>query len=52
MKSYKEAADWIFKWFKELKHNPTDFTQEYPALIDSGIAYRKELLTKFINPET
>ena len=34
---------------KELKHNPTDFAQDFPALIDRGLQYREELLNK--NPE-
>jgi len=41
-KNFKEAVAWIVKWFKELKHNTTDFTAEYPALIDCGTDYRKE----------
>lgn len=36
-------------WYKELKHNPTDFAQDFPALIDRGLQYREELLSK--NPE-
>ena len=44
--SYQEATAWINKWFKEMKHNTTEFTTEFPALIDSGTDYRTEKLAK------
>ena len=35
-----------------MKHNTTEFTSEFPALIDSGTDYRKEKLAKLqTNPE-
>jgi len=50
--SYQESTNWIIKWFKELKHNTTEFTTEFPALIDSGTDYRTEKLAKLqTNPE-
>lgn len=44
--SYDQATAWIIKWFKEMKHNTTEFTTEFPALIDSGTDYRTEKLAK------
>lgn len=39
-------------WFKEMKHNPTEFTSDWPALMDRGCEYREELLKKAqANPE-
>ena len=38
--TYDEATLWIIKWFKDKKHNTTEFTTEFPALIDSGTDYR------------
>ena len=37
--SYSQASEWIIEWFRELKHNPTDFTKEFPALVDAGTDY-------------
>jgi deoxyribodipyrimidine photolyase len=35
-KSYEEAGKFIVQWIKELKHNPTEFAQDFPALIEKG----------------
>ena len=51
-KTFQEASDWIKSWFREKKHNPTEFTQDLPALIDKGLDYRTELIEKHKqNPE-
>jgi len=51
-KNYEQATDWILKWYKEMKHNTTEFTNEFPALIDCGTDYRTEKLNKMkSNPE-
>lgn len=44
--TFEEASNFIGIWFKELKHNPTEFTQDWPALLDKGCQYREELLKK------
>lgn len=39
-------------WIKDKGHNPTEFTQDLPALVDLGRDFRKELLAKASqNPE-
>lgn len=51
-KTYQQATGWILKWYKEMKHNTTEFTNEFPALIDCGSDYRLEKLKKLqTNPE-
>ena len=45
-RTFEEAADWIKTWIKDKKHNPTEFTQDLPALMDKGLDYRKELIEK------
>ena len=45
--TFEEATEWIQKWYKEMKHNATEFTSDFPALIDSGTDYRSEKLTKY-----
>lgn len=44
--TYQQATEWILKWYKEMKHNTTEFTNEFPALIDTGTDYRSEKLAK------
>ena len=52
MTSYEQAASWIVTWIKDRHHNPTEFTQDLPALLETGVEYRKELLQKRAeNPE-
>ncbi len=45
-KSYAEAGKFIVQWIKDLKHNPTEFAQDFPALIEKGQEYREEILAK------
>jgi hypothetical protein len=33
-------------WIKVKGNNPTDFTQDFPDLLDKGLDYRDELLEK------
>ena len=51
--SFEEASNFIAVWFKELKHNPTEFTQDLPALLDGACDYREEIIKKSqaSNPE-
>ena len=44
--TYKQAADYIVDWIKVKGNNPTDFTQDFPDLLDKGLEYRDELLEK------
>jgi hypothetical protein len=41
--SFEQAADFIYDWIKVKKHNATEFTQDYPALIGSALEFKKEL---------
>lgn len=45
-KSFGEARVWLGRWFKVLRHNPTEFTADLPALLEKGLEYRAELLAK------
>jgi len=50
--TYSEATEWIVKWIKEKGHNPTEFTQDLPALLEKGLEFREELLKRELeNPE-
>jgi hypothetical protein len=42
--TFEEASNFTAIWFKELKHNPTEFTSDWPAILDKGCSYREELL--------
>ena len=33
-------------WFKEMKHNPTEFTNDWPSLVEKGCEYREDLIRK------
>lgn len=48
LQTFRDAANWIVTWIRDNSHNPTEFTQDLPALIDLARDYRKELLQ---NPE-
>jgi len=42
----------VVTWFRDRNHNPTEFTQDLPELIELGKKYRLELIQKFAqNPE-
>jgi hypothetical protein len=45
-KNFAEARVWLGRWFKVLRHNPTEFTADLPALLDRGLEHRAELLAK------
>lgn len=45
-KNFAEARVWLGRWFKVLRHNPTEFTADLPALLEKGLEYRTELLAK------
>ena len=45
-KTFTEATDWIHNWYNKMKHNTTEFTSEFPALVDQATDYRKEKLAK------
>lgn len=47
-----EAGKFMVKWFRELKHNPTEFTSDLPALLEKGLEYRNDVVAKMAeNPK-
>jgi len=42
--SYLKAASFIEDWIRTKKNNPTDFANDYPAVINRGLLIRKILL--------
>lgn len=45
-KNFSETRVWLGKWFKVLRHNPTEFTSDLPALLEKGLEHRTEVLAK------
>lgn len=41
-----EAGQFMVRWFRDLKHNPTEFTADLPALLEKGLEYRNDVVAK------
>jgi hypothetical protein len=44
LENFSQFADFIIEWVKTKEHNPTEFTQDLPAIIEFGLEYREEIL--------
>ena len=42
--SYPKAASFIEDWIRTKKNNPTDFANDFPAVLNRGVLIRKILL--------
>lgn len=42
--SYPKAASFIEDWIRTKKNNPTDFSNDFPAVLNRGVLIRKILL--------
>lgn len=42
--SFSKAAAFIEDWIRSKKNNATDFTNDFPALLDRGVAIRRLLI--------
>ena len=42
--TYEKAANYIEDWIRTKKNNPTDFANDFPAVLTRGLLIRKILL--------
>ena len=42
--TFEKAANWIEDWIRTKKNNPTDFANDFPAVLTRGLLIRKIML--------